>query len=182
MKKYSYEFKLKLVKEYLSTYPTIEKLSEKYDNLTPSNIRSWVHLYNQYGKKGLQRSEKQSVYPVQFKLDVLDYRERTGSSYQKTADAFGIRFGTTVGDWHRKVQRDGVKALTETKGRIPMAEIERLKKEKKKQKLEKFNAKRFAKLERENELLRLELAYLKKLETFQDKRLPEKKKHERRTL
>lgn len=182
MKKYSYEFKQKLVNEYLSTYPTIERLSEKYEGLSPSNIRSWVNLYKQYGKKGLQRSEKQSVYPVQFKLDVLDYRERTGSSYQKTADAFGIRFGTTVGDWHRKVQRDGVKALAETKGRIPVAEIERLKKEKKKQKLEKFNAKKFATLERENELLRLELAYLKKLETFQDKRLPEKKKHERRTL
>ncbi|MDZ7834372.1 MAG: hypothetical protein U5K84_02625 [Alkalibacterium sp.] len=43
------------------------------------------------------------------------------------AFALGRRFG----DWHRKVQRDGVKALTETKGRIPMAEIERLKKKRK---------------------------------------------------
>lgn len=184
MKKYSYEFKLKVVNDYLNNHPTFENLGEKYGMSSPSNVRTWVHLYNQFGKKGLKEPQKQSVFPVQFKLDVLRYRETTRLSYQKTADAFGIRFGSTVRDWHKTVQNEGVEALTETKGRTPMAEIERRKKEEetlKKEKLKDFDAKRFAKLERENELLRLELAYLKKLETFQDKRLPEKHKQKRRT-
>lgn len=185
MKKYSYEFKLKIVNEYLRDQPTFENLAEKYDLLGPSNPRTWVRLHNLYGKNGLKEPEKRSVFPVQFKLDVLRYRETTRLSYQKTADAFGIRFGSTVRDWHITVQTEGVQALTETKGRTPMAEIERRKKEEedfKKQNLKEFDALKFAKLERENELLKLELAYLKKLETFQDKRLPEKQKHKRRTL
>lgn len=185
MKKYSYEFKLKIVNEYLRDRPTFENLAEKYDLLGPSNPKTWVRLHNLYGKNGLKEPEKRSVFPVQFKLDVLRYRETTRLSYQKTADAFGIRFGSTVRDWHITVQTEGVQALTETKGRTPMAEIERRKKEKedfKKQNLKEFDALKFAKLERENELLKLELAYLKKLETFQDKRLPEKHKHKRRTL
>ncbi|WP_071849389.1 helix-turn-helix domain-containing protein, partial [Alkalibacterium sp. 20] len=167
--------KLKLVNEYLSDDPTFTSLAKKHGMSSSSIIQTWVRLYEQYGKKGLKEPEIQSVFPVQFKLDVLRYRERTGLSYQKTADAFGIRFGSIVREWHIKVQTDGMEALTETKGRAPMAEIERRKKEKdklKKQKLKDFDAKRFAELERENELLRLELAYLKKLETFQDKRLP----------
>lgn len=99
MKKYPYEFKLKLVKEYLSTYPTIEKSSDKYEDLSPSNIRSWVHLFKQYGEKGLKRSEKQSVYPVQFKLDVLDYRERTGlvTKKQLMPLAFDLGLRSAIG-------------------------------------------------------------------------------------
>lgn len=185
MKKYTFEFKLKVVNEYLAGYPTFDSLAEKHGMTSPANVQTWVRLYSQYGKKGLKEPDKQSVFPVQMKLDVLRYRERNGLSYQKTADAFGIRFGSTVRDWHKTVQTEGVEALMETKGRTPMAEIERRKKENeklKKQKLKDFDAKRFAELERENELLRLELAYLKKLETFQDKRLPEKLKQKRRPL
>lgn len=184
LKKYSYELKLKVVNDYLNHHSTFKSLSEKYNLSGPSNPRTWVNLYQMFGKDGLKEPEKQSVFPVQFKLDVLRYRETTRLSYQKTADAFGIRFGSTVRDWHKTVQTEGVEALTETKGRTPVAEIERREKEKEKlknEKLKDFDAKRFAKLERENELLRLELAYLKKLETFQDKRLPEKNKQKRRT-
>ncbi|WP_161878994.1 helix-turn-helix domain-containing protein [Alkalibacterium sp. MB6] len=184
MKKYTFEYKLKVVNEYLNGNETYESLAEKYQLSTPTNVVTWVRLYKQFGKEGLKEAEKQSVFPVQFKLDVIRYKERTGLSYQKTADAFGIRFGTTVSGWYKTVQRDGVEALKETRGRPPMAEIERRKKEKeklKKRKIKEFDAKRLAELERENELLRLENSYLKKLETFQDKRLPEKNKQKRRT-
>jgi len=184
MKKYTFEYKLKVVNEYLNGNETYESLAEKYQLSTPTNVVTWVRLYKQFGKEGLKEAEKQSVFPVQFKLDVIRYKERTGLSYQKTADAFGIRFGTTVSGWYKTVQRDGVEALKETRGRPPMAEIERRKKEKeklKKRKNKEFDAKRLAELERENELLRLENSYLKKLETFQDKRLPEKNKQKRRT-
>jgi len=184
MKKYTFEYKLKVVNEYLNGNETYESLAEKYQLSTPTNVVTWVRLCKQFGKEGLKEAEKQSVFPVQFKLDVIRYKERTGLSYQKTADAFGIRFGTTVSGWYKTVQRDGVEALKETRGRPPMAEIERRKKEKeklKKRKIKEFDAKRLAELERENELLRLENSYLKKLETFQDKRLPEKNKQKRRT-
>jgi len=183
MKKYPYEVKIKVVHEYLNELATSDDLIEKYGLTNSSNIQTWVRLYKKYGKKGLKESERQSVFPVQFKLDVLSYRERTGSSYQKTADEFNIRFGSTVRDWHKTVQNEGVEALEETKGRTPMAEIDRRNKEKKalkNQQLKEFNAKRFAELERENELLRLENAYLKKLEAFQANRLPEKLKLKRR--
>lgn len=39
--------------------------------------------YEKFGAKGLQSKKNKETYPVQFKLDVLTFMKRTGSSVSK---------------------------------------------------------------------------------------------------
>lgn len=179
MKKYSYDLKIRIVKEYLDGRLTVESLTEKYGIPSSNSISSWVSIYKTFGKEGLKDSVDQPVYPVQFKKDVLHYMKRTGSSYQATANTFGIRYGSTVRSWNLIVQEQGIEGLTETKGAPPMAKKEKqMKKQKPSKKITNpsIDSGRMAELERENERLRLENSYLKKLEAFQEKLPPEKHK------
>ena len=185
MKKYSYDLKIRIVKEYQDSHLTVESLAEKYGIPSTNSISTWISIYKTFGKDGLKESADQPIYPVQFKKDVLHYMKRTGSSYQATANTFGIRYGSTVRSWNLIVQEQGMEGLTETKGASPMAKKEKQVKKRKPSKKTanpSINAGRMAELERENELLRLENSYLKKLEAFQEKQPPEKHKPKLRSL
>lgn len=152
-------------------------LAKKYDIPHKSTIQYWICIYDRFGKEGLKKKKVPSVYPVQFKKDVLQYKKRTESSYQETAESFGIRFGSTVRAWDLIVKEKGLEGLKETKG--PSA-VPKKDPHPKKHKATNHDTKRITELEKENERLRLENSYLKKLEAFQEKRLPEKPKHKRR--
>src|SRR5699024_4337698 len=65
-------------------------IAENYDEPSETNIRKWVRVYLKYGKKGLVRKMKNRKYPVQFKLDVIEYKLRTGDSYNNIALLFDI--------------------------------------------------------------------------------------------
>ena len=54
MAKYSYEFKHKIVMEYLSGQGGYEYLGKKYD-VHPSVICRWVQNYNHFGEESLLR-------------------------------------------------------------------------------------------------------------------------------
>lgn len=88
MTKYSDEFKLKIVKEYLDGPLGYKLLAKKNNKPSESNIRSWVKAYQAFGLEGLQKKRSKQIYSVQFKLDVLNFLETTGASYQDTANVF----------------------------------------------------------------------------------------------
>ncbi|MFC0610815.1 transposase, partial [Scopulibacillus daqui] len=81
MAKYSDEFKLMIVKEYLGGPLGYSLLSRKYGIPDGSIIKKWVNAYKAFGKEGLskKRSKKRSkkVYTVQFKLNVLNFMKQT---------------------------------------------------------------------------------------------------------
>lgn len=52
MAKYSPEFKLKIVTEYLQDTLGHRYLAKKYQISSPSQIETWVRQYNQEGKNG----------------------------------------------------------------------------------------------------------------------------------
>ena len=52
MAKYSPEFKLKIVTEYLQGTLGCRALAKKYQIPSPSQIETWVRQYNQEGKNG----------------------------------------------------------------------------------------------------------------------------------
>jgi transposase len=69
-----------------------------------------------------------------------------------------------IASWKKSYLEDGTEALDKPKGRPPMSE----KSKNSKNKLAKESEMTYEqKLERENELLRLEVEYLKKLQAFQ---------------
>lgn len=77
MAKYDFEFKLKLVKEYLNGTLGYKRLARKYGMPSASPLKRWVGFYKEYGEEGLDRRRSKKVYPVQFKLDVLNFSHIT---------------------------------------------------------------------------------------------------------
>ena len=115
-------------------------------------------------QKGLIKKKHKETYSVQFKLDVLSFMKRTGSSEMETALHFGLTNPTMIASWKKAFLEGGAEALDKSKGRPSMSD--KAKKRKNKQ-IEEKEMTYEQKLERENELLRLEVEYLKKLRAFQ---------------
>lgn len=61
MAKYNFEFKRKIVMEYLSGQGGYECLEKKY-GVPHSVIRKWIHNYKCYGEESLRRSRQQQSY------------------------------------------------------------------------------------------------------------------------
>lgn len=164
MAKFSEEFKLKVVKTYLEGAIGYRRLAKCFHISSESQVRYWVRAYQEFGEAGLRRKKTKQVYSVQFKLAVLNFRKQTGASYRDTAIEFEMNNPPLIAKWNKEFLAGGIEGLEkQTKGRPPMS-----KKPKKKPAKPDGTMSREAQLERENELLRLEVAYLKKLKAFQE--------------
>ncbi|MBD7986407.1 transposase [Sporosarcina sp. Sa2YVA2] len=166
MVKYTDDFKVLVVREYLSGTIGYNRLAKKHGIKSKKQIIDWVNAYKLFGVEGLFRKTKHTNYPVQFKLDVLSFMKRTGASQTVTALHFKLTNPSMIRDWEKKFLEGGVEALDTPKGRLAMSNkaknVEKTQKSSHQDELT-----REQKLERENELLRLEVAYLKKLRAFQ---------------
>ncbi|WP_394233512.1 helix-turn-helix domain-containing protein [Niallia oryzisoli] len=154
-KKYSDDLKLTVVREYQEGKLGIRPLAKKHGIRSKSVVERWIKVYERFGAEGL--TSKKKTYSVQFRLDVLSFMKRTGFSETETALHFGITEPTIIGKWKKAILEGKDEGLNIHKGRPPMS------KNKKKDKEMTYEQK----LERENELLRLEVEYLKKLRAFQ---------------
>ncbi|MGJ9460715.1 helix-turn-helix domain-containing protein [Oceanobacillus sp. CF4.6] len=163
MAKYSEEFKLKVAEEYIEGKLSYRRLAEKCEVPT-TTLRGWVRVYKYYGSNKLVKKEqKQSVYSFQFKLDVLSFMKSTGASVSDTALQFGIKNPSIISRWRKTFLEGNLEVLDKQRGLLSMANKPN------NEAKEKLNDKEesLQKFERENELLRLEVAYLKKLRAFQ---------------
>ena len=176
MAKYSDEFKLIIVKEYLEGFLGYQRLAQKYGMPDKSPIQKWVNSYQALGKDNLRRNYSKKEYSVQFKLDVLNFKKETGASYQETADRFSIPERSIIANWNRIFLKKGVEGLEpKPKGRPSMSKKTKSNPPKKEKGIE-----REEQLEREIELLRLEVSYLKKLKAFQENPDAYLEKHKQR--
>jgi len=155
--KYSDDLKLTVVREYQEGKLGIRPLAKKHGIKSKSVVGRWIKVYERFGSEGLKRKRKNKSYSVHFKLDVLSFMKRTGSSETETALHFGITEPTIIGRWKKVILEGKDEGLNKHKGRPPMSNNKKTDKE--------MTYKQ--KLERENELLRLEVEYLKKLRAFQ---------------
>ena len=112
MAKYSFEFKLKLVKENEEGYGR-RFLSSKY-GVKDSTIANWIRQYKMYGENGLRRSMSKSKYTREFKLSVLKYRQYHELSYRETAEHFKIKNHSiiAINDSLRMYKNDEIKMYT----------------------------------------------------------------------
>lgn len=163
MAKYSEEFKLMVVQDYLSGSLGYILIAKKY-GVGASPLRRWVCAYKEFRRSGLSVKKTKQFYSVQFKLDVLNFMKRTGASYQDTAIHFNMNNPTLIINWNRQFLKEGIEGLQDkTKGRPSMSKKSRITTKKQEKTMS-----REEQLERENELLRLEVAYLKKLKAFRE--------------
>ncbi|WP_036688508.1 helix-turn-helix domain-containing protein [Paucisalibacillus globulus] len=162
-KKYSANLKMKVVKEYQEGHLGIRPLAKKHGIKSKSAVERWIKAYKKFGTEGLMDKKHPEIYPVQFKLDVLRFIDRTGSSETEAALHFGMTNLTAISSWKKDFYEGGIGVPKKPKGRPPMTGKGKAKSVKQEKAVS-----REEQLERENELLRLEIAYLKKLKAFQE--------------
>lgn len=164
MSKYNEKFKLMVVKEYKEGILGYKLLAKKHGIKSHKQIINWVNNYERFGTEGLMRKAQNKTYSVPFKLDVLSFMKRTGHSVTETALKFGLTNPPMISAWKKALLEGGAVSLDKPKGRPPMSDEAKNRREKSINGNEESYEQ---KLERENELLRLEVEYLKKLRAFQ---------------
>lgn len=156
MTKYDEDFKRRVVDAYLAGEGGYLLLAKRFGVKSKVNISNWVKAFKEFGEQGLLLKKTHATYPVQFKLDVLNYKLRTGDSSQEVALKFGINNPPMISSWLSKWQIEGIEGLSKEKGRPPLVN-----KPKDNDTLKELT--REQQLEKEVELLKVENAYLKKL-------------------
>ena len=164
MAKYSEKFKMKVVREYQHGKLSYRSLAQKYNIGSDGQIVRWVKLYEKFGIEGLMTQKNKETFTVQFKLDVLSFIKKTGSSEIETALHFGLKNPPLIAAWKKVFAEGGIEALNRLRGRPPMSDKAKNSKNKP---LDEKELTYEQQLQKENELLRLEVEYLKKLRAFQ---------------
>ena len=159
--KYDEQFKLKLIKEYLSGEMGRKAVARKY-NVPGTTLLRWIQGYKQHGMQALAPKPARG-YSAQFKLTVLKRMWAENLSYQKVAALFDIRSPGRIGQWVEHYYSGGLVALEPEQpgpkkmnkdlndpSNLPLAEPVLTREQLLKQNLE----------------LRAEVAYLKKLDAL----------------
>ena len=111
MTKYSTEFKMKVVKEYLELNISYEFLSDKYCIPSESVVRIWVNAYKSQGYEGLKVKRKNTRYTLEFKLDVVNLYLTGEMSYQSLAINLKINNPSLITRWVNEYREKEIEGL-----------------------------------------------------------------------
>ena len=162
MSKYSNEFKLEVVKYYNEQHCGYQCTANKFNIPSITTVKKWVKKYNEHGEKGLLKNLKSS-YSGEFKQSVIEYMHKNHLSAQETAIHFNLANDVVVSKWERIYYEEGPQALyEERRGRKRNMSSKPRKKKLSKEVEEDLIA--------ENQRLRMENAYLKKLQALVQER------------
>lgn len=166
MAKYSFEFKKKVVLEYINGEGGTQYLSTKYGLGSNSQIRKWLAAYKEFGDKGLKRSRKKENYSFKKKLSVVELYLASEISYQDLAIQEGITNPSMISNWVNRFRAAGPDALRpRKKGRKKTLDKPKIdiKAQKVEERIVDTSAEHIKELEDELLKLRIENAFLKKL-------------------
>ena len=130
MAKYSTEFKMKVVKEYLESKNSYTNLSEKYCISDKSVIRRWVNAYKSQGYEGLKVKRENTQYTLEFKLNVVNLYLTGEMSYQSLANELKINNPSMIAKWVIDFRQKGIEGLKSKKRGRPSKMSKSLKKSK----------------------------------------------------
>ncbi|HLO12705.1 MAG TPA: helix-turn-helix domain-containing protein [Pseudoneobacillus sp.] len=165
-KKYTKELKIPAVIDYLSGKYSLLEVVKKYEISSHSVLQKWINKYNSHREledtsKGRTSSmTKGKKTTLDERIQVVRYCLENGKDYQKTADIYEVSY-QQVYQWVKKFEVGGDEALKDKRGRNK--EEDELTPDEKIQ----LEMKRLA---RENERLRAENLFLKKLEEIERRR------------
>lgn len=171
--KYNFNFKLRLVTTILRGKDSIGSLAKR-EGLSKSNLQFWLRLYQNYGKQGLQGVAKKS-FTIEEKITIIREYHQTGISLMDTCVRYCISNPSVLVQWNKKFQRHGYSGLQETRGRPRKTNTKQMTKKTSIPGL-KPSMSAVEKLRIENEYLRAENDFLKKLEALAQSKQAKKKK------
>ena len=165
-KRYSKELKLAAVNDYLSGHDSLNKIIQKYNISSTAVLRKWIKKYNSHRElndtgKGMTNSmTSRRKTTLEERIQIVNYCIQHQKNYQLTAESYEVSY-QQVYQWVKKFEANGEEALQDKRGR-KKEEYELTAEEKFKLEMKR--------LERENERLRAENAFLKKLEEIERRR------------
>lgn len=165
-KQYSKELKLAAVRDALSGDYTLIELTHKYKISSHSVLQGWIKLYNGHRElKGTSKGRNQSMTKgrktnVEERIEIAKYCIEHHKDYQRTTEIYNVSY-QQVYQWVKKYEDGGEEALKDKRGH---------KKEEAKLTPEEKIHLQMKRLERENERLRAENLFLKKLEDIERRR------------
>lgn len=165
MPKYSLDFKIKVVKEYLDGKSGGRELVSKKFNIPNSTLENWINWFNIEGIEGLMKKHSNDKYSGEFKLSVIKYRQINNLSYRETAEHFNIRNASMVASWTKKYEEEGFSGLNKTKGR-PRKDMSKEKKSNQNNSLNETEREELIRLREEVKYLKLKEIYEKKLQAL----------------
>ena len=167
MSKYSYEFKLEVVKYYFENYGGYEITANHFNISSATSVKEWVRKYKENGSYGLLKNLKSS-YSGDFKQNVIKYMHDNHLSATETAIKFNLANHVIVQKWERIYYEEGPQALYEEhRGR---------KKNMSSKPKKKLSKEVEEDLIAENQRLRMENEYLKKLNALVQERIKRENK------
>ena len=166
MPKYTKEFKIKLVTEYLSGKTGgLRKVADKY-NIPKGTIENWIDKYNLGGFDNLSKKLKNKKFTSEFKLSVIQYRQINNISFRQTAKHFNIKNGSIICNWERAYRQRGLSGLEDNRGRPKKDMTKSNKKPKNNTPINESEREELIRLREENRLLKMKIIYEKKLQAL----------------
>ena len=166
MSKYSSEFKIKVVEYCLEQNHGYRDASNHF-GVNHELLRGWIKKYEIYGPEGLLK-HKVSSYSGDFKVYVVEYMHNNHLSLAETAFKFKLGHHSVIGKWERIYYEEGPQALyKERRGRSKNMSSKQKKKLSKEVEED---------LIAENQRLRMENEYLKKLNALVQERIKRENK------
>ena len=167
MPKYSNEFKLQVVKYCIDEHHGYTATANHFNMKQDHTVLKWVRKYKEHGAVGLIKQQKSS-YSGEFKQDVIEYMHSNHLSATETAIHFRI-VTKVVLKWERIYYEEGPQGLyIERRGRSKNMSSKSKKKNLNKEIEEDLIA--------ENQRLRMENEYLKKLNALVQERIKRENK------
>lgn len=166
-KKYSEELKKQAVNDFLSGKNSMTEIIHKYEISSRAVLRRWINRHNGHREltasgKGMSRSmTKGRSTSWKERIEIVQYCIANNNDYQNATETYHVSY-QQIYQWVRRYESDGEEALRDRRGR-KKDEDELSPEDRIKLTVKRLNA--------ENERLRAENAFLKKLEEL-ERRLP----------
>jgi transposase len=161
MSKYNARFKGSVVKDYLSGRGGSSKDVARRHGIDHGTVRKWAAAYQVHGEAAFKK--KRSRYDARFKLKVLRFMLARGLSCRQTAAVFDIRNPPCIALWKRQYDAGGLQALEPRPRGRP---VKQSKPPTSSEPIKSDDARTKEELLEELNYLRMENAYLKKLDAL----------------
>ena len=166
MQKYTKEFKIKLVLEYLSGESGGLKSIAKTYKIPKSTLELWINKNKSGGFDNLSKKLKNNKFTSEFKLSVIQYRQINNTSLRETAEYFDIANGAMICNWEKKYKESGLSGLEGNRGRPKKEMTKSNKNSKLSNPINESEREELIRLREENRLLKMKIIYEKKLQAL----------------
>ena len=135
---YSKEFKMELVRKYISGEASSVDLAHQYD-ISSGLLRNWIRMYNanielkDYNpKQGVYMAKARRKTTIDERKEIVNYCIEHNRNYKETASLYDVSY-SQVYSWVKKYDSDGEEGLVDKRGHHKLDdevdELERLRRE-----------------------------------------------------